>query len=329
MASIRKRGKRWHVQVRRKGHPSLTRSFLLKSDAEAWGRQRELEADRLGLPTAHKRLRDMTVADVIVRYRDEIVPTKRAGDREAQMLNGLLRHPLAQARLSDVTTGEVSAYCAERLRRVKPSSLNRELDILRHAFNVAKRNWDIPLGTNVFAEVTRPKGSFARERRLKSEERDRLLAAARQCQNRYIPLVIELALETGMRRGELLRARWCDLSFERRTLHIPLTKNGRARIIPLSRCAIALLRGIRIAEAPNESILGLTANTVKMAWGRVVRRAGLQNLRFHDLRHEAISSFFEKGLSIPEVALISGHRDARMLFRYTHPRPEDVALKLL
>jgi integrase len=72
----------------------------------------------------------------------------------------------------------------------------------------------------------------------------------------------------------------------------------------------------------------MTKDAAKMAWKRLVKRAGLKDLRFHDLRHEAISRFFERGLSVPEVALISGHRDPRMLFRYTHPRAEDIAAKL-
>ena len=75
-------------------------------------------------------------------------------------------------------------------------------------------------------------------------------------------------------------------------------------------------------------MFAITEDGVRMAWKRLVKRAGLSNLRFHDLRHEAVSRFFERGLSVPEVALISGHRDVRMLFRYTHPRPEDIAEKL-
>jgi len=109
MATLRKRGGRWQVQVRRKGRPTVSRSFLTKSDAEAWGRQQELEADRFGLPTADKGLRRLTVADVVIRYRDEVVPRKRAGDRETVLLNAFLRHPLAKMALSEVTTGAVSA----------------------------------------------------------------------------------------------------------------------------------------------------------------------------------------------------------------------------
>lgn len=194
MATIRRRGDRWHVQVRRRGRENITRSFLQKSDAEAWARQRELEADRQGLATAHKSLRGVTVADVLVRYRDEIVPRKRGADRETLAINAFLRHPLSKADLSDVTTGMVSSYCAERLRRVKPSSLNRELDILRHAFEIARRHWDLPLTHNAFADVTRPKGAAPRQRRLEQGEREQLRLASVQCRNIYIRYLIEMAL---------------------------------------------------------------------------------------------------------------------------------------
>jgi integrase len=329
MATLRKRGKRWHVQVRRKGRPSVTRSFLLRSDALAWAREQELGADRQGIPTAHRGLRGMTVADVVGRYRDEVVPRKRGADRETLVLNAFLRHSLARVALSDVTTGMVSAYCTERLQRVKPSTLNRELDILRHAVAVARRNWDVPLAHNAFAEVTRPKIGAPRERRLHSDEQERLQAACVQCRNPYVHFLVQLALETAMRRGEMLNMRWRDVSFERRTLHIPVTKNDRARTIPLSSRALTLLRTLSDSRTlGTDRILPITENAAKMAWKRIAKRARLENLRVHDLRHEAISRFFEKGLNVPEVALISGHRDPRMLFRYTHPRAEDVAAKL-
>ena len=328
MATLRKRGDQWQVQVRRKGRTPVSRSFSSKSEGLLWAREQELEADQ-GRPQVHKTLKGITVADIVSRYRDEVVPRKRGADSETLTLNAFLRHPLARVALSDVTTGMVSAYCAERLRRVKPGTLNRELDVLRHAFAVARRNWDVPLAQNAFADVTRPKGSAPRERRLQAGESERLQAACIRCRNPYIRFLVQLALETAMRRGEILNMRWCDVSAEKRTLHIPVTKNGHARTIPLSSGALAVLQTLSDSSASgSERILLITENAAKMGWKRLVRRAGLVNLRFHDLRHEAISRFFEKGLNVPEVALISGHRDPRMLFRYTHPRAEDIAVKL-
>ncbi len=329
MGSIRKRGDKWQAQIRRRGSPGFSRSFLLKTDAQAWARQKEIEADRRGLTTGHKVLGCVSVGAIVTRYRDEIVPRKRGADRETTMINAFLRRPIAQVAVADLTTGMVSADCSERLRKVKPATVNRELDILRHALAVARRNWDLPLTENAFAMVTRPKSAGARTRRLMDGERRRLEDACGGCRNASVLPLIQLALETAMRRGEILSARWQDLSIQNRTLLIPTTKNGHPRTIPLSGAAVTIFRSLEQRRVDcSEFILPLTTNAAKMAWKRIVKRAGFIDLRFHDLRHEAVSSFFERGLSVPEVALISGHRDVRMLFRYTHPKAELIAEKL-
>ncbi len=128
-----------------------------------------------------------------------------------------------------------------------------------------------------------------------------------------------------MRRGEIVSAQWADVDLENRTLHIPITKNGHARTIPLTPAAVIILNTL---PRQSECIFPMSGNAVRLAWERLKRREGITDLRFHDLRHEAVSRFFEMGLTVPEVALISGHRDARMLFRYTHLRAEDVGKKL-
>jgi integrase len=119
--------------------------------------------------------------------------------------------------------------------------------------------------------------------------------------------------------------RWTDFDAQGRSLLIPQTKNGHSRIIPLSGKAVALLDTLpRTAERA----FRITANAFRLAWERVKGAAGIDDLHFHDLRHEAVSRFFELGLTMPEVALVSGHRDMRMLFRYTHPMREAIASKL-
>jgi integrase len=141
------------------------------------------------------------------------------------------------------------------------------------------------------------------------------------------------ALATGMRRGEVLSLTWVNVDFENRVAFLPMTKNGEPRRVPLSTEAIETLQSVR--ESVRESVLRekgqifpISAKALRLAWERAKRRVGVENLRFHDLRHEAISRFFELGLSVPEVSLISGHKDARMLFRYTHLKPENVAKKI-
>ena len=143
----------------------------------------------------------------------------------------------------------------------------------------------------------------------------------------YLEPLLYLAIETAMRRGEMLNVRWDDIDFDARTLFIPHTKNGHSRTIPLTKEAIRILEGLR-DKGGSKKVFPLSAIAARMAWERLIERANIHNLHFHDFRHEGISRFFEKGLSVAEVALISGHRDFRMLFRYTHLKAEDLVAKL-
>lgn len=160
------------------------------------------------------------------------------------------------------------------------------------------------------------KPSPHRERRLQPGDEERLLASAYLCRNPLIRVIIELALSTEMRRGELLALRWEDIDWQNRSAVIRDPKNNTARHVPLSKRSLKLLDGI---ERRGDQIFPISPNAFRLTWERVRRRAMLSDLHFHDLRHEAVSRFFEIGLTAPEVASISGHRDPRMLFRYAHP----------
>lgn len=329
MATIRKRNDRWHVQVRRKGSPALTRSFLTKADAQTWARQIEAEADRRGLPVGLKALDDLTVGCILKRYRDEITPTKKGAVREGMAVRVLLKHPIAKVPLSVLTVAKVAHHRDTRLKTIKPGSINRELGMYQHAFEVARKVWGIPIAENPFALVQKPVASNARSRRLEVGEWEQLRDACQRSRNRYILAMVEFGVETAMRRGEVLALRWRHINAAKRTLHIPVAKNGHPRTIPLTTRALAILAERRPeAVAPDAAVFPTTEDAIKTAWRYVMRRCSLPDFRYHDLRHEAVSRFFELGLSIPEVALISGHRDTRMLMRYTHLRPEDVADKI-
>ena len=136
---------------------------------------------------------------------------------------------------------------------------------------------------------------------------------------------MRLALATGMRRGELLSIEDNQINLERRSLLIRQTKNGSSRTIPLTWEAIRILEQLPRSRG---RLFPMTGNAFRLAWEHLRERAALGDLHFHDLRHEAISRFFELGLNPPEVALISGHRDMRQLFRYTHPLRERIIDKM-
>ncbi len=326
MATIRKRGNRWQVQVRRRGCLPRSRTFDQKKDARIWARQMEAAADRRGLPAETTDLAGSTVGDLITRYRDTVVPRKRGAEIETYILNAFMRHKVARLPLSEISSEHFSRYRDERLERVKPVTVSRELGIIQHAFEVARNEWSIPLPENPLTRIKKPTNFARRDRRLEDGELDRILEVCRTARRSLYEPLIRLAIETAMRRGELVNLRWCDIDWEQRTLHIPNTKNGHPRTIPLSREAVSILEQLRGSN--HERVIQLSTNSVRLAWGRLTKRADIEDLHFHDLRHEAISRFFERGLSLPEVALISGHRDHRMLLRYTHLRPENLVAKL-
>ena len=325
MATIRKRGTKWQVQVRRKDSPPLSRSFLHKADAQAWARQVELQADQADIAPKAAVLHQLTVGDLIRRYLNEVVPRKRSAKNEAAVLRAFLRHKLAEATLAKLTSAQFTAYRDERLLVVKGATVRREFVILRHCFEIARGEWSIPLRSNPLKAIKPPADSKARDRRLQEDDGEGLLKAMTTPSAWYLRPLITLAIETGMRRGELLSIRWRDVDMSARTIRILKTKNGHPRTIPLTPKAVEILASMARTD---ERVFPVTPNAVRLAWERLRRRAGLEDLRLHDLRHEAVSRFFEYGLTVPEVALISGHRDPRMLSRYTHLRPEKVAEKL-
>ena len=323
MATIRKRNGKWQVRIKRAGTPEQYKTFHRKADADQWARRMESEADRVGFPTNLDTLRSKTVADLISRYEHEVVIYKRAAQVEGIILKVLKRQPFAKLSLANLSPEPFATYRDKRLRAVKPATVCREIGLLHHVFKIAITEWGVPLQSNPLANVRKPKISNRRERRVTSTELERIEREARP----DIWHLTCLALETAMRRGEMLNISWQDVDWTQRVLHIPQTKNGTPRTIPLTDRALWILKD-RWSEVDGSGPFPLSAAAVRLSWDRTLRRAGINNLRFHDLRHEAISRFFEKGLSVPEVALISGHKDYRMLFRYTHLRAQNILRKL-
>lgn len=325
MASIRKRGEKWQVQVRRHDLPPLSRTFTYRSDAIEWAREMERRADRAELPQSTSSIASMSFGDLAERFLCEAASRHRSPTAR-QVVDTLRCSELWRLPLRSVGPECLAVYRDRRLREVGAGTVLRELGVIGRMFSLATTEWGMPLAGNPMTRISKPKAPNARERRLSAEEEARLFQGCKSSRNRYLRPLIVLALETAMRRGELLRVRRQDLDAASCTLHIPLSKNGHARTIPLSPTALRELLALPVP--PDGSLFPLTPVALRLAWDRLLRRAGICDLHFHDLRHEAISRLFERGLSVPEVALVSGHRDVRQLFRYTHLRAEDVARKL-
>jgi len=158
-----------------------------------------------------------------------------------------------------------------------------------------------------------PKNSPPRERRLRAGEYEALRDASHSSRAWYLWPIVDIAIETAMRRGEILGLQWANIDWSKQRALLPITKNGRSRWVPLSQLALG-----HIKQAPRaaDRVFPITDVAFRQAWDRLRNRAGITDLTFHDLRHESISRKFESGMNIPQVMAISGHRTASQLFRY-------------
>jgi integrase len=287
------------------------------------------------IPNDVRSLNTVTVAQLLTRYRDTVTNEKRGLIPERKRIDVFLRQQWTALTLAKADAATLSRYRDTRLKQVQPGTVIRELGLLSSIFEMARREWGYTAFQNPLAGLRKPKAPEGRERRLKPGELQALIKACSTMAGSWLLHGFQLAIETGLRRGELLAIRWADVNLDAAVLHIPLTKTDKARTIPLTDRAIEILTERKAASSTDaEYAFPVSTNAFRLAWERCKRRAeragcvGVQQLRFHDLRHEAVSRFFEKGLNTAEVATISGHRDLRMLFRYTHLKPEDILAKL-
>lgn len=319
MATIRKLRGRWQAQVRRRGMKPRCKSFDTKTDAEKWARDLESQVDRFGAAPDTRILETTTLSELLERYKTEVSPTKRGSVQEIQRLDVLKRHDIAYRTLIGLSQQDIASFRDERLKTVKPATAVRELAILSHVLDVAMRDWGYPLAQNVVKMIRRPVINNARSRRLSASEEIRILEACDEGRIECFRTLIILAIETGMRRGELLGLQWSDISHNRRVVSLAMTKNGTSREVPLSNKAFNALVELKASAEPEQSLVfPMSVSAFEQTWKRIIKRTTIKDLKFHDLRHEAVSRFFELGLNVMEVSTISGHKELSMLKRYTH-----------
>jgi integrase len=329
MATIRKLRGRWQAQVRRRGTKPRCKSFDTKIECEKWARELEAVVDRFGAAPDTRILESTTLSELLERYKTEVSPSKRGAVQEIQRIDVLKRHDIAFRTLVGLSQQDIASFRDERLQSVAPSTAVRELAILSHVIEVAMRDWGLPLSRNVVKLVRRPVIRNERSRRLTGNEEQRLLDACDTGKISYLKTLLIIAIETGMRRGELLGLQWHDFSHNRRVISLSMTKNGTSREVPLSQRAYSALMDWRaVADVDASTIFPMSAGSLEQVWRRLLIRAGIKGLRFHDLRHEGVSRLFERGLNVIEGSSISVHKELRMLKRYTHLNAEDLVARM-
>ena len=323
MATFRKRNGKWQAIVRQKNIGTASRSFIKKTQAIKWALEQEERIERGVFGSIEPS--EVTLGELLNRYSQQITPAKRGAETEQRRLNRLINDSISDYSIEQLTSQTLVSFRDRRLLDGQ-RACEYDLILIRHCLKVAMSEWGLMLSVNPVDQIKKPPSPKARERRLNDGEYERLEAASKLTQNAHIWPIVVFAIETGMRRGEILGLTWDNIDLKRRTAFLPLTKNGSSREVPLSTKAVCVLQQQRTRTGI--SPFPVNSNAFRLAWDRLRGRAGLNDLRFHDLRHEAISRFFEMGLTVAEVALISGHKDVKMLFRYTHMRVDSVVSKL-
>jgi integrase len=324
MATLRNRKNKWQARVRRCGQPDVTKTFLTKQDAERWARSIEIEIDRgtyINTNYAQKTL----FIDLIQQYLKEVTPTLRSATEDTYRLKKMMRNSISRMNLAELTPNKIANYRDERLKQVKPNTVIRELACISSIINHARREWGLNI-INPVTQIRKPPQTEGRERVLCDAELVRILHELNKI-NPFLKSLCEFALETAMRRGELMSLLWKNINFEKRVAFLPITKNGRSRSIPLSTKAIEILKSLpRDIEG---RVFPLNKGTVSTLFLRATRRGEIENFHFHDLRHMALTRLSSKFTNILELAAISGHRELKMLQRYVHIKAEDLVKKMM
>ena len=326
MATFRNRKNKWQARVQRKGQSPVSKSFLTLDDAKRWARSIESSIDK-GSFTNQSLAERTTFKELIERYMAEVTPTMRGAKPDLIRLAAISRRSIAKLNLVALTPQRICEYRDLRLQEVAPATVIRELAYFSSIINHACREWGINVSNPVLM-VKKPAGPQGRSRILDGAELDKLLEQLKPVGRKSIwmaPLV-QLALETAMRRGELLSLRWEHVDLAHRTAHIELTKNGEARTVPLSTKAVEIL--LKLPRSIDGRVFPVTHEVVSQAFNRARKQAGIENIRFHDLRRTAITKLAERLPNLVELSAVSGHKSLAMLKRYYHPNPQQLALKL-
>ena len=333
MASLRRRLGRWTVSIRHRGQRGVYETFDLKSDAQSFINKVESEIQQ-------RKYKDISEASntsfktVLNRYLREKIKDKSDKHRERSKLNVILRNPICKYMMTELKSSDFAKYRDERLSNgITNSTINRELSAMRVAINTSIEEWDCWIPENPIKSSIKLTENPARERRLKEGEYEKLLIAC-QRNNKYAsPSIywcpaINFAIETALRLGEQLSLRWENLDLNKRTAFLPaeITKTKRSRTVPLTDKAMEVLK--ELPRHISGRVFNMSYNNHNRGWRAINKRAGIVGLRWHDLRREATSRMFERGLSITEVQSITGHKTLQMLSTYTQHEAETLAIKL-
>ena len=339
MASIQKRGGVYRVRVTRKGFPTLSKTFKGRMEALKWARNTETQIDSGQIKPNEVRegrtVEGTTFGEACECYENTHTRLKRNHRSEALILKAL-RGWLGTQAICAIDQAKIANLRDDLLSKGRSgTTIVHYLNAVSKVYQMLKDEWGLNV-PNPVTGVKRPRPNPPRVVRLSQKAVSALIQSCEASTEPLLAPIVRFALETGMRRGEILNLQWKDVDQKQRRIYINMSKNGLGRCIPASQKA---LEALGRAETQGESsIFPIAPESMRKHYERAVRRARLswpdkshnpfENLTFHDLRHQALSQLSDRGLNVIELAEISGHKTIAMLKRYTHPSHEAILAKI-
>ncbi len=325
MATFQERSGAVRVLIRKSGYPAITKTFDNKTQAKAWAIEVEAKMNA-GSYKDTREAENLSVGEALDKYEKEESVEKKGYRQEANRIKLLKKYPITQFSMLTLTVEGVSKYVQQRKAEgMSSSTITKELAIISHLYTVARSKWGMSFLENPVIRGLRPKASKGRDRRLEEGELEKLLKFSK---NNTMKTIITLAVETAMRRTEIINISLKNINFKERRITLHNTKNGETRHVPLTIEAVFALNSYIEDNGITDKLFNITENYVTHQFIDICKRAKIDNLKFHDLRHEATSRLFERGLTEMEVASITGHKTNAMLRRYTHLSQKYIVEKL-
>lgn len=330
----------WRVQVRRKGQYA-SKTFLRKSDADDWAVQTARNIDSGKKPSKRVKRDTQTFGHLIDLHLNDLVDVGRPLRRSKEHVLRRLKEDIGETPLKDITKAELIAFGRRRAKEgAGPATLAIDFSFIGSVLTNAAAIHDVEVDleqVRLARYALRRLGLIAkpqeRDRRPTADELARILYHLDTAPRVEIPMgrVVRFAIATAMRSAEIHKIRWEDLDADRKIVMVrdrkdPRKKDGNDQFVPLVSFtgfdAWALLQEQREWTRLKDRCFPYNHKSAETAFRRCVRELEIEDLHFHDLRHEGASRLFEAGLAIEQVALITGHKDWKQLKRYTNLRPE-------
>ena len=325
-----KNGKKvYRVRVCLKGQPTERATFDRLTDARKWAASIE-SSIREGRHFKTAEAKKHTLGEIVDRYLRDVLPSKSDSMQRDQWTQlSWWKDKIGNHLLSDIAPALIAEHRDLLLREIgmrgkkrSPASVARHMAALSHAYTIAIKEWGW-IDDNPLRKVQKPKEPRGRVRFLSDEEREKLLESCKNSEEPFLYPIVVIALSTGARKSEILNLTWADVDLQRKVAVLQQTKNDERRALPLAGEALECVKGLAGMRRIDTRLLfpdgsGKKPIIIRAPWHKALKQAGIEDFRFHDLRHSAASYLAMSGASLAEIAEVLGHKTLEMVKRYSH-----------